>query len=506
MAIPNVSFIRRELAAVFNLYSLIRDCLEGETKVKAKGAVYLPIPNEADTSKENVCRYKAYIKRALFVNFTRRTLAGLVGQIFMRDPVVTIPESMKPIIKDINGEGLDAIQQATRLVQYVCAYARAGLFVDYPTAPVNEKGESGVTTVAELAAGDIRPIVREYSPFSIVNWRTATIGSKTFLTLVVLAEPYCIHDDGFEMKTSGQFRVLRLDPAGNYVQEIWRENNPSTWDEYKTLKGSYRRKQTINVKGADGLPLREIPFSFIGGDNNDSNVDYPIMYDLASVNIAHYRNSADYEEACFITGQPTPALTGLTESWVKDVLNGRVEFGSRAAIMLPVGGAAELLQAEENGMIKEAMEGKERHAAALGAKFVEQKQVERTAFETKVDKMSETSILAQISVNVSTAMTWALIWCDRFMGGASAEGAVEFKLNKDFDISSLTVEQQGTIVAQWQAGSITFEEMRAGLKRAGTATEDDAKAKTSIEGDAEKQMARDIKLAQASKVPAAAAA
>ena len=59
------------------------------------------------------------------------------------------------------------------------------------------------------------------------------------------------------------------------------------------------------------------------------------MYDLAVLNIAHYRNSADYEESCFVTGQPTVWASGLTEAWVEDVLKGELRLGSFGGIPLP---------------------------------------------------------------------------------------------------------------------------------------------------------------------------
>ena len=55
---------------------------------------------------------------------------------------------------------------------------------------------------------------------------------------------------------------------------------------------------------AQGQPLTRIPFQFIGWENNDETPDLPPLYDLSIINLAHYRNSADYEEACYITGNP----------------------------------------------------------------------------------------------------------------------------------------------------------------------------------------------------------
>src|SRR5688572_7112190 len=102
----NVSFVRPELSKVLALYYLIRDCLAGEPTIKEARTKYLPMPNASDKSPENMARYVAYLLRAVFYNVTRRTLAGLLGQIFMRPPVVKVPASLDVVVKDVDGEGL----------------------------------------------------------------------------------------------------------------------------------------------------------------------------------------------------------------------------------------------------------------------------------------------------------------------------------------------------------------------------------------------------------------
>lgn len=484
---PNVSFVRQELSKALALYYTIRDCLAGAPTIKEAKTKYLPMPNPEDTSKENLARYKAYLTRAVFYNVTRRTLAGLLGQIFLRDPVVKVPTTLDPVVKDVDGEGLTIQQQAGRTCAYAIAYSRCGIFVDYPEAPEG-------ATVEQLAAGDIRPTITVFAPWQIVNWRTIKKGAKTVYSLVVIAETWVNADDGFEMKMAGQFRVLRLDPAGNYIQEIWREPQPSSYDGSKPLKGNFQVKKTIAMKGPDGNPLDEIPFMFVGSENNDSNVDNPNLYDLADINIAHYRNSADYEEACFVVGQPTPVLVGVTEDWVNKVLKGVVAFGSRGGIPLPAGADAKLLQAEERTMIKEAMDAKEDQMKALGAKLVQPKDVQKTATESRIDSASESSVLGTIAKNVSAAYLWALEWCGLFAG--VGESGIEFKLNDDFDMSAMTVEQQNAVVANWQKGALTFPEMRAVLRKAGQATEDDKQAEASIVKAQQDAMAFEASLAQ----------
>lgn len=480
----NVAFVRRELAALLPLYYLIRDAIAGEPTVKAAGDKYLPRPNAHDKSDQNKARYIAYVKRAVFYNVARRTLFGLIGQVFKVDPVIVIPTLLDSLKSNATGSGISLTQLSKRAVAYNLAYARAGIFIDYPET-------DAPATVADLESGKIRPTLYVYSPYEIINWRTTDRGAEEILSLVVIFELYCAADDGFEMSESGQFRVLRLNDQGYYEHSIWREEIATKEEGLSIPKGkNYKPFKNFIPKGADGNPLTEIPFMFIGAENNDSTPDNPSFYDLASLNIAHYRNSADYEESCYTVGQPTPVLTGLTEDWVKDVLKGVVNFGSLGGIPLPVGATADLLQAEPNTMIKEAMDTKERQMVALGAKIVEQKEVQRTATEAQIESSSEGSALASATKNVSAAFTWALKWAARLVG--QPETAIEFTLNTDFDIAKMTNEERQELIKEWQAGALTFEEMRAGLRKAGVATEDDKTAKAAIAKDTAEAMALEV--------------
>jgi len=469
---PNVAFVRPELTRLLPEYTAIRDCIAGEVTVKAAGTTYLPMPNAEDKSPENRLRYQAYKLRAVFYNVCRRTLNGLVGQVFGVDPVVKVPPSLQRMTENVTGTGTTLMQLAETSLRHVIAYSRSGLFVDF-----TDTGGKGAS-VDDLESGRARPTIYAYGPLEIINWRVEERGSEEVLTLVVLLEGFPVTDDGFEIKTLPQFRVLKLNDQGNYIQEIWKDPQAKKWDGVSVPAGNFVREVTIEPKDAKGQPIKKIPFHFIGSQNNDVNPDNPNFYDMASLNLAHYRNSADYEEACFVVGQPTVVASGLTEEWVKKVLNGKLTFGSRGGIPLPTGADAKLLQAEERSMLKEAMEAKERQMVALGAKLVEQKTVQRTAKEASMDNAAETSTLANCANNVSIAYRWALGYASELMGGEAT--GIEFQLNTDFEISDLTFEEIIKVIDAWQKGAITFKEMRAQLRRQGTATEDDEKAQKEI--------------------------
>ena len=83
--------------------------------------------------------------------------------------------------------------------------------------------------------------------------------------------------------------------------------------------------------------MKEIPFTFVGAQNNDPSIDESPLYDIAMINLGHYRNSADYEESVFWCGQAQPWISGLDEQWRDWMEKNGVYVGSRAPMMLPVG-------------------------------------------------------------------------------------------------------------------------------------------------------------------------
>lgn len=489
---PNVAYVHPSVSATRFKWDLMDDCLAGESAVKFRRELYLPIPRMDDDETENQKRYGSYIQRAVFYNATRRTLDGLVGEVFSRDPIVTIPNDLKPVLTDADGAGVALSQQSKMCLSYIMGYGRSGLLADYP----DTGGKPA--TVAQLKSGEVKPTINLYTPHTLVNWRSKVFGARRLLTLVVIHESVLDESDPFELRYEDQWRVLKLiDVEGQrvYQVEIWRKEVDDQGVESTRIYQNY-----IPLK-ANGQPFNEIPFTFVGAINNDETIDDAPMYDMAVLNIAHYRNSADYEEACFIVGQPTAWFSGLTKDWVDDVFKGRVFLGSRAAIPLPVGGQAGLLQVNPNTMPKEAMDQKERQMVALGAKLITQANVSRTLGEAQIEEASSNSILATAAKNVSAAFTKILGFAAQFVG--ASETGIVYDLNTDFPAARLTPNDRAQLVKEWQDGAITWEEMRDGLRRGGIATQEDEAAKKEIEANPSPNMQLAVDKAEAEKAAAA---
>lgn len=464
--LPNVTTTHPMYDALLPTWMEVRDAVAGERAVKAKGTLYLPHPamndGEAETAKGKE-RYNSYKQRAVFFGATGRTLRGFVGQVFSRDSTVEVGSQIKALLPNIDGYGRSAEQLAKEALSYSLQYGRGGFLADYPNR-VDAEGKVAVTTVKDLATANVRPRVLLYPPDSIINWQLGNFGALCLLKMLVIKEDNLEEDDGFKQRFNLQYRVLRLTPERQYTVEIWRQ--PKDGSAFTLAEGPYTPTDSA------GTPFDVIPFTFFGPEDNGAEPNLPPLADVASVNMAHYRNSADYEDSCNLVGQPTLFLFGVSEDWVKRVLKGKIRFGARGVVPLEQGSSAELIQAQPNTMAKEAMEHKERLMVALGAQIVEQRAVQRTATEAGNDTTAQLSTLGSCAKNVGEAFTTALRWAGMFTGAGGTDN-FSYELNTDFDLARMSPEEQSALIASWQAEAIDYEELRFMFKRGGVAWKDD---------------------------------
>jgi hypothetical protein len=316
--------------------------------------------------------------------------------------------------------------------------------VDYP--PV-----SGGVSRRDNLQGGVQATITRYDARSIINWRTTKVGGKHVLSLVVLAEAH-EEPDGYGLTAETQYRELAL-VEGVYTVRIWRENEKD-WavvEEYIPRNSS-------------GRAWTEIPFSFIGAVNNDPAIGPIPMYDIAVLNLAHWRNSADYEESVYLVGQPQPWLSGLDETWRDHMEQQGIYLGSRAPWLLPVSGQAGLMQALPNTLAKSAMDQKEQQMAALGARLLQAGGAVQTAYETASDDATAHSVLSIICDNVSAAYTKALIWAGEMMG---ATGKTSLSIPTDFVVDTLDAQELTALLAAVQAGKLPESDFWAKLREVG---------------------------------------
>lgn len=412
-------------------WAKVRAVCAGADEVKKGG--YLPYLNKADTSPANIARNEAYVERAQLYNATGRTKEGLIGLAFRRDPSNDLPERLKYLLEDADGAGVSIYQQSQSVLGNVLEVARHGLYVDY-------------------SEGLKRPVIKSYLAEDIINWRPSLVGGKVVLSLVVLKELVEV-PDGYGYEPVVQYRELLLE-EGVFVSRVWQETEAGAVLVEEIAPNSRSGK------------FDYIPFAFVGATNNDEAIDNAPLYDLAELNIGHFRNSADYEDSVFFVGQAQPWISGLDQEW-RDFLEskGELYIGSRNPILLPESGAFGFAQVQPNTLAKEAMDHKEAQMISLGARLIETTRANKTASEDNNDEVASTSVLSLAVANVSEAYKRCIAWCGRYLD--MGEVKAEYKINQDFASMSLDPQTLTAIVAAWQSGAYAKVDLRAFLRRLG---------------------------------------
>lgn len=421
-----------------NKWKLGRDTCAGQDAVKAATIDYLPdfVPSQGQE------RYNAYLARAIYSNYTGRTKERLIGSIFRKPPEIDLPTQLEYMIEDCTGNGLSLEQFAKMVCQDIFETGRAGILVDYP---LNENENPSIEQVKKL---NLVPRLSIYKSESVYNWRSEWIDGKEFLTQVRIEEIAEKNIDEFTVEFEKQYRVLDL------INGVYRQR---LFDEKETLIYEIFPK-------ANGKTLDYIPFFFIGVDNNASTVDIAPLYDLAIINIGHYRNSADYEEALHVHGQGTLFISSdlSTEQFKMANPNGII-VGSRAGHFLGPNGKAELIQMEANSAALEAMKAKEEQMSAFGANLYEFSGQNQTAEEARIKATSESSTLNVIVSNISEAIKNALITAAKFVGVEDYN--IVFNLNTEFFPIEATMSDINGMVGLVEKGIIGLTDLRDKLRK-----------------------------------------
>jgi len=436
-----------EYSANIDKWRKYRDAAEGEDAVKAAGARYLPKRSTKQTSDE----YDAYKQRAMYFNATGRTVDGLVGLMFRRDPDITAPESMAELIEDVTQDGVSFDELIKHAATDSVTVGRGGVIVDFPPNLAAEN-------LQDYLANGARPYATYYPAESIINWDTARIGGRIVPSLVVLSETYSIESaDEFEKKEAPQYRVLDLS-EGKYRQRVFHKavNNKLTNDDWIVVEEYF---PTMN-----GKPLRYIPFEFLGPVDGRPRVQKSPIADLATVNLSHYRTMADLENGRHWCGSPTPIFSGDFVSDDGDEVT-VVRLGSETGIHMTTGSEAKYMEFTGSGLseLSGAELQKREMMALLGSRILAAEKRQAEAAETaRIHRAGEESTLASIAQSLSKAATRILGYLRDWSG---ATGDVSVEINTDFVPTEMTSQELQTTVMAWQAGAFTTAELFQRLKQ-----------------------------------------
>lgn len=420
---------------------------EYDKQLKNWGLVRAIIDNDATAYIRNVddndaVRNKQYKAGAILTNFTALTKEGLQGLVFRRAPKINLPQNLDYLRRDATGDDRGLEQFSKEILGEVLTTGRIGLLVDYP----RNLGGVSIRDTEQLRAK-----ILSYRAENIINWEVKRVNNEDVIQWIVLHEPTLVHpeNDRFKWELEDRYRLLALDDNGFYYQQMFdKELNP---------------EEIVYTRGNNGQYLDRIPFVFCGAADNNDAVDKSPLYDIALINLGHYRNSADFEEAVFVVGQPTIFVSG---SWgveeFREALPQGIKFGSRAGYFLGENGQAMLLQANPNQLAQEAMRSKEKQAAFIGARLIAEAGGRETAEAARLRYSSQNSALHTIVLNIDLAIIKCIEFCTVFMSGNPED--IEFRLNRQFYDETADPNLVAQSIMLYDRGLMSREEIREDLK------------------------------------------
>lgn len=433
--------------AMLERWQRCRDVAEGQDAVQAGGEKYLP--RLKDQSEPD---YLAYKKRGTFYNATWRTIAGMLGMIFQKEPVVTVPAAMEEMMKDVTMTGVPITVFLQNISEEALKVGRVGVLVDYPYVP-----SATAITQADAAKQNLRPSLCFYCAESIINWRVGRVNNKAALTLVVLKEFIEVPEvdaqgvaSEFKRKVEERYRVLDLEP-GTMKYRVRMFKCEGERDELES--------EVVPLKR--GLPMDYIPFQFIGPDDVTPEVDDPPLIDLVNVNLSHYRVTADYEHGCHFTGLPTAWIAGYKKKEGEKLYIG----SSEAWVFEDSAAQAGYLEFTGQGLdsLAKNLANKEQQMAILGARLLEpQKKSPEAADSASIRRKGEECVLSSIAVSISLGMTTVLAW---FGDWAETPGETTCELNDEFFPVPMTPQMLTALVNGWQQGAMSDQVLFDNLQR-----------------------------------------
>lgn len=406
----------------------IRDAIEGEDQVKLRGTTYLPQPSGM-TREE----YNNYKQRAMFYSVSERTRRGFLGLVFRQDPIVIAPEPIKKWFKSMTSEGNSFEMFSDELLGEVMTIGRYGVLPDFQTnATANEF-----------------PHLVVYKAEDIADWKQEIINGKKTTTYVLLRDTVESHLD------TGEEEYLELKLIDNvYTAQRWKLVTKTSGPDMRVNVGEPA------VPMVRGKSLNYIPFFFVNPYDMKPEVSKPPFLDLVNMNMAHFRNSADYEHALYMTAQPTPWVAGVVSESMKPTT-----IGPNVIWYLAEQGRAGYLEFEGKGLEQQrtAMRDKEDRMASLGARMISESANRNETIDTaRLRGRGEMSLLKSVVSIASVAVTRIVQLVADWMGVA---GEIKIVYNDDFVETRMSHQEITAVVGAWQAGAISRETMHENFQR-----------------------------------------
>jgi hypothetical protein len=431
-------FINYDYGAWRDVWRAIRHAMIGEVEIKRHGRSYLPRPDGMDDDQ-----YRAYLDRAVFYNMVYRTVTGLTGSIFRRDPrILKAGPKLTKLTKRVSKDGLSLTIFTKVIAQDMLSTGRYGVLVDKAPESVDRPTQ---------------PYLAGYTCENILDWTEADIDGRTEVDYVLLREfktdrrfYNIVGTDAVPNPTYGQFfavyRALRLvqddDGKWEYVQEVYERDNEDA---------DLTETPIVTTPMIFGVPMRRLPFKFFNATTSGCGIEKPPVLDILTLNMAHYKVYAQLMHGRFYTANPIYVVSGSQE-------DDEYHIGPSVVWEIGAGEKAQIL--EYNGQGLKSLEGGlgmlETQVASLGGRLIgDSNSAGQSENQIKMKDRNEQSLLLNVSTvineNITELLTILAAWLNE-----NADD-LQFRVNQDFLLNNAAAREFRAISQMYLDGVMPLD-------------------------------------------------
>ncbi|MEK9809964.1 MAG: DUF4055 domain-containing protein, partial [Candidatus Nanopelagicales bacterium] len=280
--------------------TFMRTVYGGTGSVREAGTNLLPQhPAEDDED------YDRRLNRAVLYNATKRTVSGMVGMMFRKEPQWETDPPPRTAEESLNIDmlGHDIGVYARDLATQAVLDGHVWVLVDYPEVT------SAPMSAAEERERGLRPYWVTIRAEDAINVQWDTVGGQPVLRLFA-------------------FRTTRTQPSGAFGEdtiEVVRVLRPGSCEDWVRTESGWELEETKTVT----LPF--VPVAFVPANEVAPFESEPPLLDLAYENIDHYQIRSDHRHAAMFASTPMPVFFGMSPEDIDCGVNRAVFIGDPEA-------------------------------------------------------------------------------------------------------------------------------------------------------------------------------
>lgn len=426
-------------------WKLPRTLMGGTRAMRRAGTAYLPQePAESDEA------YKNRLNRSTLFNAFRRTVNGITGKVFSKDPALMddVPAQIVEWSEDIDLMGRNLPVFASEVFKDGTQTGISHILVDMPS------GDPARTQAEERASGR-RPYFVQIRAEDMIGWKTETINGKETLTQIRFREHVTVDDGEYGEKVEERIRVLWRDHF-----EVWRkkEKAAQTDDQWELVDSGV-------------VTLGEIPLATFYAARTGFMTAEPPLEDLADLNVAHWQSSSDQRHILHVARVPILFGKALNET---DAEGKPIQIGPNRMVTSSDAGG-DLKYVEHGGAAissgRQDLVDLEDRMRMMGMElFMHQQSGGVTATGRAIDSAEANSQAKAMALSLKDALELAMVYMAKWAALGDNGGSVN--VNTDFGISLQGSQEVQALLNARMAGEISRTTFWAELKRRGLLMDD----------------------------------